>query len=180
MDWGCTSTASFSGGRANRKCASISSSPLFIKVALSSEILRPIAQLGWATACSTVAARIFSSGHSRNGPPEAVMVQTSTSLASPEPSTWKIALCSESTGMTWAPDLTSASWNTLPAATTHSLLARATMTPRRMAASAGSIAAAPMMATMTKSDAMSAAAITAARPAAISIPVPLRPFLSAS
>ena len=44
--------------------------------------------------------RICSSGHSRNGPPEAVMVTFSTSPASPEPSTWKIALCSESTGMT--------------------------------------------------------------------------------
>ena len=56
--------------------------------------------------------------------------------------------------MTWAPDFTSASWNTWPAATTHSLLASATMTPRRIAASAGSIAAAPMIATITKSDGM--------------------------
>ena len=78
------------------------------------------------------------------------MVTTSTSLASPEPSTWKIALCSESTGRTEAPDRSSASRNTAPAATTHSLLASATITPRPMAASAGSIAAAPMIATMTK------------------------------
>ena len=55
------------------------------------------------------------------------MVTISTSLASPEPSTWKIALCSESTGMTEAPDRSSASRNTAPAATTHSLLASATI-----------------------------------------------------
>ena len=71
------------------------------------ELMRQLEPLSWDrvivdppafAACSTVAARIFSSGHSRNGPPEAVMVHKSTSLASPEPSTWKMALCSESAG----------------------------------------------------------------------------------
>ena len=34
----------------------------------------PITQLGWASACSRVAAEMRSALHSRNGPPDAVMV----------------------------------------------------------------------------------------------------------
>ena len=45
-----------SGGMANRYEASITSRPLFIMVAESIEILTPIDQFGWASACSRVAA----------------------------------------------------------------------------------------------------------------------------
>jgi hypothetical protein len=45
---------------------------LFIMVAESTEILRPITQLGCAHACSGVTAARLSSGAARNGPPEAV------------------------------------------------------------------------------------------------------------
>ena len=50
MLWGCTSTSTFGGGRRNRRQASMSSSPLFIMVAESTEIFRPMLQLGWAQA----------------------------------------------------------------------------------------------------------------------------------
>ncbi len=40
----------------------MSSSPLFIMVAESTEILRPMSQLGWAQACSGVTACSVSSG----------------------------------------------------------------------------------------------------------------------
>ena len=38
----------------NSQQASITSSPLFIMVAESTEILRPITQFGWAQACAGV------------------------------------------------------------------------------------------------------------------------------
>src|SRR3569833_963936 len=137
MDCGCTSTSSFSGGSAKRKWASISSRPLFISVALSTEIFAPIDQLGCATACSTVAPDISANVLSRKGPPDAVRMTFSTSLAPSPFSTWKTALCSESTGMTAAVELASARPNTPPAATMHSLLASATVALRAAAASAG-------------------------------------------
>ena len=48
--------------------------PLFIMVAESTDILAPISQLGWATACSGVTPRIFSMLNDRNGPPDAVSI----------------------------------------------------------------------------------------------------------
>ena len=40
---GCTTTSMASGAASNRKCASITSSPLFIRVAESTEICAPCA-----------------------------------------------------------------------------------------------------------------------------------------
>ena len=48
IDWGWTTTSICSYGVPNRWWASISSSPLFIRVAESIVILPPIAQVGWA------------------------------------------------------------------------------------------------------------------------------------
>ena len=48
---GWITTSIRSGARSNRKCASITSSALFIIVAESTEILRPITQFGCAQAC---------------------------------------------------------------------------------------------------------------------------------
>ena len=79
-----------------------------------------------------------------------------------------------------APELARARRNTPPAATMHSLLASATIAPRFTAAKAGSSAAAPMMATMTVSDGLAAAAMTAARPAAASTPLPASADLSSA
>ena len=55
-------------GRPNRWCASISSRPLFIMVAESTEILAPMLQFGWATACSGVIAAISASERSAERP----------------------------------------------------------------------------------------------------------------
>src|SRR5579871_4372799 len=69
---GCTSTSTAPGGRPNNSWASMSSRPLFISVAESTEILRPMTQRGWAQASSAVTAARRSLGTRRNGPPEAV------------------------------------------------------------------------------------------------------------
>ena len=64
-DCGWITTSSRSDGRPKRWCASISSRPLFISVAESTEIFAPIDQFGWATACDGVAAAI---AFGRGGP----------------------------------------------------------------------------------------------------------------
>jgi len=69
---GCTSTPICAGGRSKIQRASITSKPLFMSVAESIVILRPISQLGCASACSGVASRICASLALRNGPPDAV------------------------------------------------------------------------------------------------------------
>src|SRR3546814_9733723 len=61
-----TSTSSWLADTGKRYFASISSRPLFISVAESTEIFAPIDQTGWATACSGVARRIVSMSASRN------------------------------------------------------------------------------------------------------------------
>ena len=61
-DCGCTSTSSRSGAMAKRWWASISSRPLFMSVAESMEILAPIDQVGWASACAGVAFAMRSAG----------------------------------------------------------------------------------------------------------------------
>ncbi|KAG1434194.1 hypothetical protein G6F57_021696 [Rhizopus arrhizus] len=48
--WGCTTTSMRSAGMAKSQCASITSRPLFSMVAESTEILRPMLQVGWAHA----------------------------------------------------------------------------------------------------------------------------------
>ncbi|OGI44920.1 MAG: hypothetical protein A2V92_02285 [Candidatus Muproteobacteria bacterium RBG_16_65_31] len=52
---------------------------MFIRVAESTEILRPITQFGWAQACSGVTAARDSGGVPRNGPPEQVRKMRRTS-----------------------------------------------------------------------------------------------------
>src|SRR5207253_6390780 len=54
-DWGWTTTSTASYGRPNRKCASITSSALFTRLAESTVIFFPIFQVGWRNASSTVA-----------------------------------------------------------------------------------------------------------------------------
>ncbi len=50
----------------------MTSKPLFIKVAESMVMRRPIFQVGWFKACSTVIEENCDFGVCRNGPPEAV------------------------------------------------------------------------------------------------------------
>ena len=85
MDCGCTITCTRLGGKLNKRHASITSNPLFIKVAESMVIRCPIFHVGWFSACSTVIAENSDFGVLRNGPPEAVSQMRSHFLHSPAP-----------------------------------------------------------------------------------------------
>ena len=150
----------------------MTSRPLFIIVAESMLILAPIDQTGWRSAASGVAFAISSVLRVRNGPPDVVSTIFSTASRLPSASAWKIALCSESTGSSVAPASRTARSITSPAQTSASLLASATIAPRRMAASVAARPAAPVIAAMVQSAGSAAAATTCSGPAATSIPVP--------
>ena len=62
-------------------CASMSSRPLFIMVAESTEIFAPMSQVGCATASAGVARAIAARSQVRNGPPEAVRITRSMASA---------------------------------------------------------------------------------------------------
>ena len=70
--WGWITTSMLEAGALKSHCASMTSRPLFIIVAESTEILRPMTQFGCAHASSGVTEAKRSSGSVRNGPPEAV------------------------------------------------------------------------------------------------------------
>ena len=72
IDCGWTTTSIRSYATPNSSWASITSSPLFISVDESIVILRPIRQVGWASASSTPTTRSSSRDRPRNGPPDAV------------------------------------------------------------------------------------------------------------
>ena len=78
-DCGWTTTSIAAGGVPNSQCASITSRPLFISVAESMVILRPIRQVGWLSAASTVTPASASADRCRNGPPDAVRISRRTS-----------------------------------------------------------------------------------------------------
>ena len=127
------------GSSPNSSAASMSSRPLFISVAESTEILRPITQFGCAQACSGVHAASFSVGQSRNGPPDAVSSTRLTPFGgSParvsDGRHWKIALCSLSTGSSVAPASRAALISSGPAITSDSLLAISRRLPALAAA----------------------------------------------
>ena len=80
---GCMSTPRRSAGRPNSQAASMSSSPLFIMVAESTLILRPIDQFGCATASAGVASATVPAARFRNGPPDAVRMICATPASAP-------------------------------------------------------------------------------------------------
>ncbi len=127
-------------GRArSNSAASMSSRPLFMSVAESTEILRPITQFGCAHACSGVQVARRSSGQSRNGPPDAVSSTRRTPFGvSPARACagghWKMALCSLSTGSSVAPDALAALMSSGPAITSDSLFASNRRLPASTAA----------------------------------------------
>ena len=82
---GWITTSMRSGGRSNSQRASITSSALFIIVAESTEILRPITQFGCAQAWSGVTPPSVAGSRVRNGPPEAVSTMWSTRCRSTPP-----------------------------------------------------------------------------------------------
>src|SRR4051812_37035000 len=98
-------------------------------VAESMEILGPMLQFGWARACAGVARAIWSRDQLRNGPPEAVRMSRAICWAFEGEKTWKIAECSESTGMTAPPASLAVRSRVGPAQIRLSLLARATTAP---------------------------------------------------
>src|SRR3954464_15992152 len=147
----------------------MTSRPLFIRVAESIVTFGPIDQLGCLSAACSVALRISSLDQVRNGPPDAVMMTLVTSSRRPAVNTWNSALCSESTGRTIAPVCLARRITSVPAQTSDSLLASASVAPRSIAASEGSRPATPVIAPMTMSAGRRAASATASEPAAASI-----------
>src|SRR5467141_1179887 len=142
-------TAICASGMPNRWCASISSRPLFMRVAESTVTFGPIDQRGWFRACSTVTRSRSRSGWAQNGPPLAVMIRRRTfSRCSPHRHC-QMALCSESTGR--MPRSPAAFMTRAPAITSTSLVASATSLPALRAAIVGARARAPGMATTTRS-----------------------------
>ena len=147
---GCTTTSMRSAGRPNRWWASMTSRPLFISVAESTEIFGPIDHLGWATACSGVTASSSARLRPRNGPPEAVRVIARTPRCMrPSGRHWKMALCSLSIGITSAPASRAEAITSSPASTRDSLLASSRRLPDRAAARVESSPAAPTIAATT-------------------------------
>ena len=78
-DCGWIMTPTRSAGRSNSQRASITSSPLFMSVAESIVIFRPIDQVGWQSASSRVMRSKVSRGRVRKGPPDAVSTSRRTS-----------------------------------------------------------------------------------------------------
>jgi hypothetical protein len=74
IDWGWMRTSIRDGGRPKSHIASITSNPLFIRVAESTEIFAPIRHVGCPSASATVASRICRKVRARKGPPEAVRI----------------------------------------------------------------------------------------------------------
>src|SRR5437762_3760860 len=142
-DWGWTTTSTASYGRPNRKCASITSSALFTRLAESTVIFFPIFQVGWRNASSTVAPATRSEFQVRNGPPDAVRMSRASSPGRRPVMHCSTALCSESTGTISPPPSRAVRVTSSPAITSGSLLASATRFPAASAASVASSPAAP-------------------------------------
>ena len=136
-----------------------------MSVAESTEILRPITQLGCAQASSGVTRSRRARSASRNGPPDAVSrIFFTPGGASPQRvfggRHWNTALCSLSMGSSVAPALRTICMSSGPAITSDSLLANNNRLPARAAASVERNPAAPTMAAITLSTSGSAAIST--------------------
>ena len=157
---GWTTTSICSYGMPKSQCASISSSPLFARVAESTLIFRPMFQVGCASASSTVTWSSSPRVRPRKGPPDAVRTSASTVSGSRASRHWKSAECSLSTGNRRPPPRRCAATASSPAATRLSLFASASVTPCSSAHSVASTPAKPTTAlrTMSGSDASSSCA----------------------
>ncbi|CAI8251437.1 MAG: Uncharacterised protein [Prochlorococcus marinus str. MIT 9313] len=141
----------------------MTSSPLFIKVAESTVILRPMLQLGWLVASAMVAFSRSFADQSRKAPPDAVSwMWRSPGVGTPVDRRafsaqgvpcrhWKMAECSESAGSSLLPLRFNSGSTTGAAAIRVSLLARARSLPALIAASVGSSPAQPTMPLTTRS-----------------------------
>ena len=135
-DCGWTTTSIRSIGMSKSRCASITSRPLLTSVAELMVMTGPMAQVGWAIACSGVTSASSARVRPRNGPPLAVSTSRRTSSARPPTRHWASAECSESTG-TICPGA-AAAVTSGPPMIRDSLLARARLCPARSAARVGS------------------------------------------
>ena len=129
--------------------ASMTSKPLFMRVAESIVILAPMFHVGWARASSLVTWASCSFVKWRNGPP--LHVRSILSILLPGSMHWNMAECSESTGRmgTWC-SLARRVMRS-PATTSVSLLAKAMAFFALMAAMVGSSPAKPTMEASTMS-----------------------------
>ena len=169
-------------GTPNSQCASMTSRPLFIIVAESTLILRPMTQFGMRAGLRRRdRARAPRAGASRNGPPDAVSTMRRTPAVPDRAGTsagrhWKIALCSLSIGSSVAPPASTAAMKAAPPITSASLFASRMRLPARAAASVGARPAAPTMAASTVSASGNEAASTSpASPATTRVAAPPRP-----
>src|SRR6266568_9424963 len=149
IDSGWTTMSIRRGSTSKSHRASITSSPLFIRVAESMVILSPIDQFGWRSARAGLTSRSSAAGTSRSGPPEAVRRSRRTSARLWPTSDWWMALCSESTGRIVAPRSTARRTSSSPARTSDSLLARPIAFPASMAAAVERSPAPPEIAAST-------------------------------
>src|SRR5215212_116572 len=149
-DWRCTTTLTSSNGTPNRWCASITSSPLFIIVAESMVIFLPIRHVGCLSASSGPASTSRAFSNVKKGPPDAVNNTDLISSSSLPSRHWRIAECSESTGIMRL--LVARSITHSPPATSDSLFARATRLPACKAPTVGARPAKPTIALRTTSD----------------------------
>ena len=124
---GWTTTSMASGATSKSQRASITSSPLFIRVAESIVILAPMSQVGWRSASlrrrdRQLLARICvaerTAGRGEHDSPQMLALSRPASA-------WKTALCSLSTGSKRAPDASARRRTSSPATTITSLLASA-------------------------------------------------------
>ena len=159
---GCTTTSIRSNGMSKSRCASITSSPLLTRVAEFVVMTRPMAKLGWASACSGVTSASSARVRPRNGPPLAVTTRRRTSWARPPRRLWAMALCSESTGTSWSGP--AAAFTSGPPMMSDSLLASASTDPAASAARVGRSPIEPVTPLSTTSAPHPAATVAASGP----------------
>src|SRR5690349_509257 len=162
-DCGCTTTLILSKPSPNSRWASITSSPLFTRVAELMVITGPMFQVGCASACSGVMPSSSAWLRPRNGPPLAVSTSWATSDPAPERRHWAIAECSESTGTIWPGAASPATSG--PPTIRDSLFASASTRPARSAASVAARPLNPVTAFSTTSAGQAATSATASGPA---------------
>ena len=156
----------------------MTSSPLLTSVAEFVVMTRPIAKLGWASACSGVTSASSARVRPRNGPPLAVTTSRRTSCARPPRRHCAMALCSESTGTIWpgpAAALTSG-----PPMISDSLLASASTEPAASAARVGRSPIEPVTPLSTTSAPQPAATVAASGPTTTSVADAGRPASAAA
>ena len=160
---GWTTTSMRSKPMSNSRCASMTSIPLFTRVAELIVITGPMSQVGCAIAWSGVTSASSSRVRPRNGPPLAVISRRRTSSMISPRSACASAECSLSTGTIW-PGL-AASVTSWPPTMSDSLLARASVVPVSRAASVGSSPTEPVMPLSTTSQGVRATSTAACGPA---------------